>query len=184
MGNSAFASNEQLRGTERKPTLDIYTLAAFCYYGVTGRVLQFNVDQELVLPKQLNPHISDTLNQAITRRMARLAKNRPQTIAEWLELLESIPSSIPTVPFSPSSSTPDISPSSSPSVPESLPPTVPIEEEKPSVPRQKKVRKKEGANLKYVKQLPWFWLLILLEGCAVTGFLSGAVEGAVFGAVF
>ena len=97
MGNPAFASNEQLRGTGREPTVDIYTLAAYCYYGVTGRLPQFNENEELILPKQINPHISHSLNQAISRVMALLPKNRPQTMAEWLELLESIPSTIPSV---------------------------------------------------------------------------------------
>lgn len=37
IGTYAFAPPEQfLRGTGRKPTLDIYSLAASCYYAVTG----------------------------------------------------------------------------------------------------------------------------------------------------
>ncbi len=65
--------------------------------------------------------------------MARLAKNRPQTMAEWLELLESIPSSIPPVSFSPPSSPP--TPQPTPSVDPAPATTVPI---------QRKKRKKEG----------------------------------------
>lgn len=171
MGNRAFASNEQLRGTGRKPTVDIYTLAASCYYGVSGRVPQFNDDEELILPQQLNPRISDTLNQAIARGMARLAKNRPQTMASWLELLESIP----TGSYSPPSSTPVIAPTI-PSVPPPQAKTIPVLQEKRSVRSKKRRKKKKRKILEDLKQLPWFWLLIILEGCAVAGFLSGTVE--------
>lgn len=135
--------------------------------------------QELIFPKQFNPHISDTLNQAIIQGMQRKAKNRPQTMAEWLKLFQSLPSSPLTQPICTSSSISYI-PSSFDSEPEYLQPTVvPKEKEKP---RQKKKRK-EGAILKYVKQLPWFWLLILLEGFALLGFLGGTVEGVVVEAV-
>jgi len=86
MGNPAFVPCEQWRG-RRSPTVDIYTLAASCYYGVTGQVPQWNEEDELILPKVLNPQISQRLNLAISQGMALRAKDRPQTMVQWLELL-------------------------------------------------------------------------------------------------
>jgi hypothetical protein len=39
-------------------------------------------------PKEINPNISDKVNQAILKGMEIKPENRPQTIQEWLALLE------------------------------------------------------------------------------------------------
>ncbi|NET52982.1 MAG: serine/threonine protein kinase [Merismopedia sp. SIO2A8] len=93
LGHGGFAPIEQSRG-DRKPTLDIYCLAATLYYTVTGERPTSSFERKVydaVLhpPKQLNSTISDRLNQGILKGMALEAKNRPQSMQEWLKLLES-----------------------------------------------------------------------------------------------
>jgi len=94
-GNRAFAPYEQLIKGDRSPTVDIYTLAASLYYAVTG---QFPTDcfsrkvegDELVPPKDL-ASVSDFVNDAIMAGMALNKSDRPQSMEEWLELLEPPP---------------------------------------------------------------------------------------------
>jgi serine/threonine protein kinase len=87
--NRAFAPPEQLEGSG-EPTVDIYTLTASLYYAVTGQIpsrqLQGN-KLKLVPPKQF-ANISDDLNQAILKGMELDARKRPQSVQEWLKLLE------------------------------------------------------------------------------------------------
>ncbi|NEP11655.1 MAG: serine/threonine protein kinase [Symploca sp. SIO2C1] len=93
--NKAFAPYEQIYGrhTARKPTVDIYTLAASLYYAVTGQVPTSSLEQKLhnvslLPPQQHNQNLSDKLNRAILKGMKLEAKNRPQSMQEWLKLLE------------------------------------------------------------------------------------------------
>ena len=93
--NKAFAPYEQIYGrhTSRKPTVDIYTLAASLYYAVTGQVPTSSLEQKLhnvplLAPQQHNPNLSEQLNRAILKGMKLEAKNRPQSMQEWLKLLE------------------------------------------------------------------------------------------------
>ncbi|MDJ0798374.1 MAG: serine/threonine-protein kinase [Calothrix sp. MO_167.B12] len=96
-GNKAFAPYELIRmrkGSQRHPTMDVYCLAASLYYAVTGQcpINSFDRkldDEELVPPKQLVPSLSDGVNQAILQGMALEAKDRPQSMQEWLNLLKS-----------------------------------------------------------------------------------------------
>ena len=76
---------------ELTPAVDVYALAATLYSCVTGelparadlRVLREN----LVPPQELNPQVSDRVNEAILQGMALRVENRSATILEWLELL-------------------------------------------------------------------------------------------------
>ncbi|MGC9528797.1 MAG: SUMF1/EgtB/PvdO family nonheme iron enzyme [Limnospira sp.] len=91
-GNQAFAPYEQLIKGDRSPTVDIYTLAASLYYAVTGQLptdcFARKVDrEELVPPKNLAP-VSDFVNDAIMAGMALNKTRRPQSMQEWLKLLE------------------------------------------------------------------------------------------------
>jgi serine/threonine-protein kinase len=90
--NWVFAPYEQRKGIPH-PTMDIYTLAASLYYGVTGQCPTNPFDRndgvELVPPQQLVPNISNELNRAILQGMALKASDRPQSIEEWLKLLPS-----------------------------------------------------------------------------------------------
>ena len=95
--NPAFAPYEQFRDKkdlkQDQPTVDIYTISASLYYAVTGRYptdcLSRKVDDEqLVPPKQLLPSLSNAVNEAILAGMELKPENRPQSMGEWLRLLE------------------------------------------------------------------------------------------------
>ncbi|MBE9106795.1 GUN4 domain-containing protein [Nostoc cf. edaphicum LEGE 07299] len=93
-GNKAFAPYELIHKGIRHPTVDIYCLAGSLYYAITGQrpTNSFNrkyEQEELVPPKQLVPSLSDAVNEAILQGMALEAKDRPQTMEEWLNLLSS-----------------------------------------------------------------------------------------------
>ena len=90
--NIGFAPYEQMKG-DRKPTVDVYCIAATLYYAVTAQKPPTSLDRKLyntrlTPPKQIVLSISDKLNQAILKGMALEAKDRPQTMPAWLKLLE------------------------------------------------------------------------------------------------
>jgi serine/threonine protein kinase len=81
------------RGTITRPYSDIYSLAATLYKLLTGRTpvdaVKRKVDGEhLVSPKEFNDRISPRVNQAILKGMQLDPKQRPQSMREWLDLLE------------------------------------------------------------------------------------------------
>ncbi|WP_221642911.1 serine/threonine-protein kinase [Nostoc sp. 2RC] len=93
-GNKAFAPYELTYKGIRHPAVDVYCLAGSLYYAITGQrpTYSFNrkyEQEELVPPKELVPSLSDAVNQAILQGMALEAKDRPQTMEEWLNLLSS-----------------------------------------------------------------------------------------------
>lgn len=71
---------------------DVYSLAATLYFLVTVQVppsaLERQDGEPLVMPNRINPKISDRFNHAISQGMALEARDRPQSMAAWLELLE------------------------------------------------------------------------------------------------
>ena len=94
-----FAPYEQRYKGSRDPRVDIYCLAASLYYGITGQnptnSLARKLDNEpLIPPREIISSISDGLNRAILNGMALEAKDRPQSMQSWLEIL-SYKSSIP-----------------------------------------------------------------------------------------
>jgi serine/threonine-protein kinase len=93
VGNRGFAPYEQIDKGSREPTVDVYSLAATLYYVVTGQCPPYSLDRKfykaaLTPPNQIISDISDRLNQAILQGMALEAENRPQSMQEWLKLLE------------------------------------------------------------------------------------------------
>lgn len=70
---------------------DVYALAATLYVILTGELPILApvraAGTPLEAPKQLNPDISDKVNLAILQGMAFQARERPQSMQEWLELL-------------------------------------------------------------------------------------------------
>ncbi|MFP5270430.1 hypothetical protein [Coleofasciculus sp.] len=133
---SAFAPYEQMVRGSRKITVDVYTLAASLYYVVTGQRPMDSFtrkldDAELIPPQQLISGLSDATNQAILSGMALEAKDRPQSMEAWLELLPlpSAPKPSRTVPRRTPRPTPQMLASTVPETP--LPPQSPI-----SVPNQ------------------------------------------------
>jgi serine/threonine protein kinase len=89
----SFAPIEQYeRRTKRGAYTDVYALAATYYYLVT-RQLPFPSHYrqqgiKLIPPQKHNPQISDRVNQMILEGMALEPYQRPQSIKEWLELLQ------------------------------------------------------------------------------------------------
>ncbi|MGK7930343.1 MAG: SUMF1/EgtB/PvdO family nonheme iron enzyme [Microcystaceae cyanobacterium] len=91
-GNKGFAPYEQLHLGKREVTVDVYTLAASLYYGITGEFPTTSTDRrffdtDLVYPTRYQSRISPRVNLAILKGMALEAKDRPQTMTEWLTLL-------------------------------------------------------------------------------------------------
>ena len=79
--------------SNRKPSVDVYTLAATFYYAVTGQKPTPSMERRLdnrplTSPKEINPNLSDHLNKAITLGMALEKENRPQSMSDWLQQLE------------------------------------------------------------------------------------------------
>ncbi len=79
--------------SNRKPSVDVYTLAATFYYAVTGQKPTPSMERRLynrplTLPKEIHPNLSDHLNTAITLGMALEKENRPQSMSDWLQQLE------------------------------------------------------------------------------------------------
>lgn len=91
---------------------DIYSLAATLYKLLTGKEPEAAVSRAigcpLAPPKELNQNISDRVNQAILQGMELVPENRPQSMQEWLALLNT--EFVPTVPVnsSPSISAVDV----------------------------------------------------------------------------
>ncbi|MFM5896707.1 MAG: protein kinase domain-containing protein [Dolichospermum sp.] len=87
-----FAPYEQRYKGSRDPRVDIYCLAASLYYGVTGQnptnSLARKLDNEvLISPQEIIVTISDELNEAILTGMALEAKDRPELMETWLQML-------------------------------------------------------------------------------------------------
>lgn len=72
---------------------DIYSLSATLYTLLTNKSFpdaktRTSTKQDpLTPPKEINPNISDRVNQAIIKGMERYPEDRPKSIQEWLDLL-------------------------------------------------------------------------------------------------
>jgi formylglycine-generating enzyme required for sulfatase activity/tRNA A-37 threonylcarbamoyl transferase component Bud32 len=100
---------------------DVYALAATLYHLLTGAIpVPSNFrksNNSLSLPSTLNPDISSVVENAIVKGLELYPKDRPQTMAEFLQLLGLEVPSIPT-----SLNLGDISPVQVPQIPDSKPP--------------------------------------------------------------
>jgi serine/threonine-protein kinase len=95
--HDGFAPYEQIGRGSREPTVDVYCLAATLYYAVTAQYPKDSLARKfdyqdykndpLIPPQEIIPTISDRLNQAILNGMALEAKDRPQSMQAWLEML-------------------------------------------------------------------------------------------------
>ncbi len=88
-----FAPIEQYQTVAiRGAYTDVYALAATLYFLLTNRLPaiapQRATGTVLESPQQINSIISDRVNQAILKGMEIEAKDRPQSMQEWLELLK------------------------------------------------------------------------------------------------
>jgi serine/threonine-protein kinase len=91
MVSEGYSPIEQyLSQATRTPATDVYGLAATLYSLLTGQVPMPSLlrdREQMPTPRELQPHLSAAVNQAVMRGMAIEAKFRPQTVAEWLKLL-------------------------------------------------------------------------------------------------
>lgn len=89
----SFAPIEQYQiKAKRGAYTDVYALAATLYFAVTGvqpLPAQFRWQgAALIPPKQHNPQLSDRINEAIVTGMILKPEERPQSVAQWLDILE------------------------------------------------------------------------------------------------
>ncbi|MBD2436622.1 serine/threonine-protein kinase [Nostoc sp. FACHB-110] len=89
--SEGYAPIEQyLTQAPRTPATDVYGLAATLYALLTGQVPMpalLRDREKMPSPKELQPHISAAVNQAVMRGMAVDPRFRPATVVEWLQLL-------------------------------------------------------------------------------------------------
>jgi serine/threonine protein kinase len=81
-----------IKGTKPTQASDIYSLAATLYVLLTGQIpvdaLKRKLDNiNLREPKEMNPQISDRINQAILTGMKLNPQERSQSVQEWLDSL-------------------------------------------------------------------------------------------------
>ncbi|WP_204105951.1 MULTISPECIES: serine/threonine-protein kinase [Spirulina sp. CCY15215] len=98
----SFAPPEQYKQRAKRGAFtDVYALSATLYYLLTNKLpfpANFREDMEkqgvnLTPPQQYNPQISSAVNQAILKGMELSYGDRPQSVREWLGLLQKQPSS-------------------------------------------------------------------------------------------
>ncbi|MFN6567859.1 serine/threonine-protein kinase [Dendronalium sp. ChiSLP03b] len=81
---------QYLKQAPRTPATDVYGLAATLYALLTAQVplpALLRDREKMPSPRELQPHLSAAVNQAVMRGMAVESRFRPATVAEWLQLL-------------------------------------------------------------------------------------------------
>ncbi|MEH1997557.1 MAG: serine/threonine-protein kinase [Nostoc sp.] len=81
---------QYLTQASRTPATDVYGLAATLYALLTAQVPMpalLRDREQMPSPRELQPHLSAAVNQAVMRGMAVESRFRPATVAEWLQLL-------------------------------------------------------------------------------------------------
>jgi serine/threonine-protein kinase len=81
---------QYLSQASRTPATDVYGLAATLYALLTAQVPMpalLRDREKMPSPRELQPHLSAAVNQAVMRGMAVESRFRPATVAEWLQLL-------------------------------------------------------------------------------------------------
>ncbi|AFY30518.1 protein kinase [Calothrix sp. PCC 7507] len=91
MVSEGYSPIEQyLTQAPRTPATDVYGLAATLYALLTAQVplpALLRDREKMPSPRELQPHLSAAVNQAVMRGMAVESRFRPPTVAEWLRLL-------------------------------------------------------------------------------------------------
>jgi len=100
MVSEGYSPIEQyLTQAPRSPATDVYGLAATLYALLTGQVpipALLRDREKMHSPRELQPHLSAAVNQAIMRGMAVESRFRPATVAEWLKSLPANGLNVPT----------------------------------------------------------------------------------------
>ncbi|MCC5625186.1 serine/threonine-protein kinase [Nostoc sp. CHAB 5715] len=81
---------QYLTQAPRTPATDVYGLAATLYSLLTAQVPMpalLRDREQMPSPRELQPHLSAAVNQAVMRGMAVESRFRPATVVEWLQLL-------------------------------------------------------------------------------------------------
>lgn len=96
-----FAPFEQYQTRGQGDYTDLYALCATIYYCITGLVppqaperifaLHDNQPDPLPAPSKVGVPISPELESLLMWGLAADARQRPQTMAQWLDLLEKVP---------------------------------------------------------------------------------------------
>ncbi|VXD15261.1 Serine/threonine protein kinase [Planktothrix serta PCC 8927] len=90
--NLNFAPYEQFLEGSGEPTVDVYCLAASLYYAITGQLptkaLTRKLKNQALIPPNKIVKISDKINDAILKGLGLEPEKRPQTMAEFLRLLD------------------------------------------------------------------------------------------------
>ncbi len=86
-----YAAPEQhSSGVAHTPATDVYGLAAILYYLLTGQVptpAPLRDRSPISNLRQYQPHLSPSLEQGILAGLSLDPKQRPQTVATWLEMI-------------------------------------------------------------------------------------------------
>jgi serine/threonine-protein kinase len=89
--SEGYAPIEQyLTQAPRTAATDVYGLAATLYALLTAQVpipALLRDREKMPSPRELQPHLSGAVNQAVSRGMAVEPQFRPTSVAEWLQLL-------------------------------------------------------------------------------------------------
>jgi serine/threonine protein kinase len=105
MVSEGYSPIEQyLTQAPRTPATDVYGLAATLYALLAAQVPMpalLRDREQMPTPRELQPHLSAAVNQAVMRGMAVESRFRPATVTEWLKLLpgegaNTVPQSVPT----------------------------------------------------------------------------------------
>lgn len=90
--NESFSPYEQSHG-KPKFTWDIYALSATFYFALTGQKPEPSLKRKLYglqlkPPNRYHPGLKEWMNNAILQGMELEPENRPQSMREWLDLLQ------------------------------------------------------------------------------------------------
>ena len=153
MVSEGYSPMEQyLTSAKRSPATDVYGLASTLYALLTAQVpmpVLLRDREKMPAPRELQPHLTAAANQAVMRGMAVEARFRPQTVAEWLELLPGVGRRTVIVPV-PTHAVPTIDLSTQEYEPTLPPPAVAVIN--PDVP-SKQLNPEEAAT--HIEK-PWF----------------------------
>lgn len=173
MVSEGYSPIEQyLTTAPRSPATDVYGLASTLYALLTAQVpmpVLLRDKEKMPSPRELQPHLSAALNQAVMRGMAVEARFRPQTVVEWLELLPNAANRTVIQPV-PTHAVPTIDLSTQEYEPTLAPAVAQMNDVPPTVVNSKKVT----SNLKQ----PWFKKIpsprvIIGTGVAIFGVTLG-----------